>query len=97
MGLGEPSDEQKYRFNQFWDITRDRGEFDPNWNLPIFITQLNGYIKDLNQANLDYNKPELQRKKFRHYWNKVILRKNISADRKMILKLANTKINASFR
>ena len=89
--------EQKYRFNQFWDITNDRGEFDPNANLSIFITQLNGYIRDLNQANLDYNKPQLQRKKFRHYWNKVILRKNISADRKMILKLANTKINASFR
>jgi len=89
--------EQKYRFNQFWDITRDRGEFDPNWNSSIFITQLNGYIRDLNQANLDYFKPSLQRKKFRHYWNKVVLRKNISGNRKMIFKLANTKINASFR
>ena len=89
--------EQKYRFNQFWDITRDRGEFDANWNSSIFITQLNGYIRDLNQANLNYLKPALQRKKFRHYWNKVILRKNISGNRKMIFKLANTKINASFR
>ena len=90
-------EEQKYRFNQFWDITRDRGEFDPNENSSIFITQLNGYIRDLNQANLNYFKPAFQRKKFRHYWNKVILRKNISANRKMIFKLANTKINASFR
>ena len=89
--------EQKYRFNQFWDITRDRGEFDINENASIFITQLNGYIRDLNVANLDYFKPAFQRKKFRHYWNKVVLRKNISGDRKMIFKLANTKINASFR
>ena len=89
--------EQKYRFNQFWDITKDRGEFDPNANASIFITQLNGYIRDLNQANLNYFKPAFQRKKFRHYWNSVILRKNISGNRKMLLKLANTKINMSFR
>ena len=81
----------------FWDITRDRGEFDPNENASIFITQLNGYIRDLNAANLNYFKPAFQRKRFRHYWNKVILRKNVSENRKMILKLANTKINASFR
>jgi hypothetical protein len=90
-------EEQKYRFNMFWDITRDRGEFDPNQNRSIFITQLNGYIRDLNLANLNYFKPAFQRKRFRHYWNKVILRKNISSNRKMIFKLANTKINASFR
>jgi len=90
-------EEQKYRFNQFWDITNNRGEFDPNANSSIFITQLNGYIRDLNQANLDYFKPAFQRKKFRHYWNKVILRKKISNNRKMLLKLANTKINMSFR
>ena len=89
--------EQKYRFNQFWDITNDRGEFNTNANLSIFITQLNGYIRDLNQANLNYFKPAFQRKKFRHYVNSVILRKNISSNRKMLLKLANTKINMSMR
>ena len=39
--------EQKYRFNQFWDITRDRGEFDPNENSSIFITQLEWLYKRL--------------------------------------------------
>ncbi len=89
--------EQKYRFNQFWDITNDRGEFNASANLSIFITQLNGYIRDLNLANLNYFKPAFQRKKFRHYVNSVILRKNISSNRKMLLKLANTKINMSMR
>ena len=89
-------EEQKYRFNQFWDTTYDRGEFTGTQNT-IFLTRLNGYIRDLNQANLNYNKSALQRKKFRHYYNKVILRKTLSGDRKMILKLANTKINYSFR
>jgi hypothetical protein len=89
-------EEQKYRFNQFWDITNDRGEFS-GVELPIFITQLNGYIRDLNAANLNYNKPALQRKKFRHYNNHVVLRRTVSSDRKMLLRLMNTKINLSPR
>ena len=83
-------EEQKYRFNQFWDITKDRGEF-TNAEEPIFITKLNGYIKELNAANLDYQKSADQRKKFRHYYNKIFLRKNVSGNRKMLLKVFNTK------
>lgn len=89
-------EEQKYRFNQFWDVTDDRGEFS-GVQRSMFITQLNGYIKDLNAANLNYTKESLQHKKFRHYYNKVLLRRRVSADRKMLLKLANTKLNMSFR
>lgn len=89
-------EEQKYRFNQFYDITRDRGEF-TNVQNSIFITQLNGYIRDLNVANLNYNKEEIQHKKFRHYYNKILLRRQTSANRKMLLKLINTKLNLSFR
>ena len=95
-------EEQKYRFNQFWDITADRGEFF-NQQLgvfveePIFITQLNGYIKDLNSVNLDYTKDSDQRKKFRHYYNKFLLRRRVSGNRKMMLKINNTKLNLSFR
>ena len=64
--------EQKYRFDQFWDITADRSIQEP-----IFITQLNGYIRDLNTAYMDYNKPQLERKKFRHYTNNLILKKRV--------------------
>ena len=43
-GFFPPSnEEQKYRFNQFWDITDDRGEF-TGVERPIWITTLNGYI-----------------------------------------------------
>ena len=90
-------EEQKYRFNQFWDVTSNRGEYDMMSTNSIFLTQLNGYIRDLNNANLNYFKPALLRKKFRHYFNKVILRKNISGNRKMIMKVANTKLNQSHR
>ena len=84
--------EQKYRVNQFWDITRDRGEYTyPNVQQPIWNTQLNGYIRALNTNNLDYAKPAFQRKKFRHYTSHVLLYRNVSGPVKMLLKLANNK------
>lgn len=89
-------EEQKYRFNQFWDVTNDRGEFSTVQE-PIYITQLNGYIRDLNMENINLNKEEFQRKKFRHYYNHVVLRRAVSGDAKMLLRLANTKINLSPR
>jgi len=90
--------EQKYRFNQFFDVTNDRGEFSAATNT-IWQTDWDGYVRTLNPANLDYNKPQHQRKKFRHYFNHVLLRKSDEAatTRKMLLKLENTKLNISFR
>jgi hypothetical protein len=104
-------EEQKYRFNQFWDITRDRGEFPIGSNYPptgpvipgttilngptdqnnIWVTEANGYIKQLNPTNLNYSKPELQRKKFRHYLNFLFLSKQVSVDTNIILKIVNSK------
>ena len=113
-------EEQKYRINQFWDITKNRAEFptgtpyppNPGPYLPspdstvllgnydernIWITEPNGYVKNLNQLNLDYGKPELQRKKFRHYINFIKLSKSNSRDTNMILKIINTKTQHSPR
>ena len=89
-------EEQKYRFNQFWDVTLDRGEFSAIQNT-IYITRLNGYIKDLNMANINLLKSSFERKKFRHYYNNVVLRRSVSDDKKMLLKLQNTKLNISSR
>jgi hypothetical protein len=85
-------EEQKYRFNQFWDITRDRGEFTfPNVQQPIWSTELNGYKRQLNINNLDYQKPSFQRKKFRHYTTHTLLYRNISGPVKMLFKITNIK------
>lgn len=105
-------EENKYRFNQFWDITRDRGEFALNSGYPpvptiaapggilpattyaeqmIWNTQSNGYIRVLNNNNLNYTKDPLQRKKFRHYTTSVLLRRRISGNVKMLVLLTNTK------
>ena len=63
----------------------------------LWITQANGYIKILNPVNLDYNKPQLQRKKFRNYINSLKLTKNNSRDTNMIVKIINTKHQISSR
>jgi hypothetical protein len=110
-------EENKYRFNQFWDITKDRGEFPigstypptgpvipgttilagPHTQENLWVTQSNGYIKTLNQTNLDYTKNLLQRKKFRDYLNYLYLRKDVSGDINMVVKLASTKNQISLR
>lgn len=110
-------EENKYRFNQFWDITNNRGEFPLNTSYPpigpvipdttvlignyasetIWITEPDGFRRTLNFNNLDYSKPELQRKKFRHYMSFVNLKKNKSGNTNIILKINNSKNETSLR
>lgn len=83
-------EENKYRFNQFWDVTKSRGEFS-GLELTNFITDCNGYRKQLNPNAIDYFKSPLERKKFRHYGNRLILRRLQSGAEKMNLKIVTTK------
>ena len=89
-------EENKYRFNQFWDITKDRGEF-TNRQDTMFNTRPNGYQFDINASYVDYDKAALQRKKFRHMINRVLLRKVASNDVKLLFKMSNQKILLSPR
>lgn len=90
-------EENKYRFNNFYDITRDRGEFSNSSTSPMFITAPDGYHKTINPAYVDVFKAPLQHKKFRHFGNKIVLRKTKSGDKKMLLKLVNSKMLNSQR
>ena len=90
--------ENKYRFNQFWDITDDRGEYNPSAQRMIWNTAANGYNRTLNLNNLNYAKDVFQRKKFRHYTNTVWLRKDANSvlypngiPYKMLVILTNNK------
>ena len=89
-------EENKYRFNQFWDITKDRGEFS-GASLPMFNHAASGYKFDINPLYINYNKPVLERKKFRHHVGKVFLRRNVSGDIKFLFKLSNQKVQPSYR
>jgi hypothetical protein len=89
-------EENKYRFNQFWDITKDRGEFSNLFEL-IWFTQANGYIKNLNPANLNYYKPDIENKKFRHFNNQVLLIREDVGNTEIIISLALVKTLNSLR
>jgi len=91
-------EENKYRINQFWDVTNDRLEFNSvNAPIPMFNTEANGYKFEINPTYINYNKSPLQRKKFRHYVNRVFLKKRVSDNTKFLFKLSNQKIQQSFR
>ena len=110
-------EEQKYRINQFWDITKDRAEFPIGSDYPptgpvipgttilqgsydsnyTWLTGPDGYSRVLNPTNMDYDKAQMQRKKFRHYLNFITLRKDVSGDVNMIFKLMNSKNQLSLR
>ncbi len=83
--------EGKYRFNAFFDITDNRGQFS-NAKRMIFNTEPNGYIKTLNPLNLNYNKDELQKKRFRSYNNSVWLQKKVCGNKLILLLLVNNKL-----
>jgi hypothetical protein len=90
--------ENRYRFNQFWDITRERGGQDVGIpGVPAFAQQTiwdtpeNGYARVLNANNMNYDKADVERKKMRHYTNSVLLRKLVSGDRKMLVMIATNK------
>jgi len=89
-------EEQRIRINQFWDITKDRGEFDKK-NIPLWLTATNGYIRTINSKGVDYSKRPQFRKKFRNQWHKILLSKTLSGNTKMIFKFSNAKENPSFR
>jgi hypothetical protein len=89
-------EENKYRFDQFWDITKDRGEY-TGVKTPMFNTQANGYMYPINPTYVNYNKPVLQRKKFRHNVNKIFLRKVKSGNNKFLFKISNQKLLQSPR
>ena len=83
-------EENKYRFNQFWDITNNRGEYS-GINLPMFVTSSSGYIYPINPLYVNYSKSPLERKKFRHNINRVFLRKFDSGNVKFLFKISNQK------
>jgi hypothetical protein len=88
--------EQKYRFNQFWDITDDRGEF-TNARRMMWLTGPDGYKKEINPAYVNYAKVQQQRKKFRHYQSNLLLKRRVSGAHNMQLKIVNSKKQYSMR
>jgi hypothetical protein len=89
-------EENKYRINQFWDTVKDRGEF-TNSEFHLYPVDESGYRNVINPLAIDIDKPEEQRKKFRHYYNKFRFIKTVSGENKFLTKIANIKKQISLR
>lgn len=86
-------EEQKFRFNQFWDICKNRAEFNNSF-ISMLLFDSNGYKFIPNPEYINYAKPPFERKKFRHNWNKVYLSRVNEQDEPMphmIMKFSNAK------
>lgn len=86
-------EEQKFRFNQFWDIAKNRAEFN-NAYISTYLYESNGYRYTPNPAYVNYAKPPFERKKLRHNWHKVYLSRENEQDEvmpHMIMKFSNSK------
>ena len=88
--------ENRYRINQFWDITKDRGEYS-GLQIPLILTESNGYKFEINPIGVDYAKPQTQRKKFRHKTSKIYLEREVSGNNKITLHFSDTKQTQSPR
>jgi hypothetical protein len=86
--------ENKFRFNMFYDYTKNRGR---NNNLEIqpFITKKNGYIRTINPSYIDFNQPRPPR--FRHYFHEILLQRDVSKSINFITKFNNSKMLLSAR
>lgn len=88
--------ENKYRINQIADLTDDRGQFGFAQRM-IWNTEANGYVKNLNPLNLNYQKEPTQRKRIRHYQNNIFMRRKVCGNKKFCLNLAVEKLQYSPR
>lgn len=89
-------EENKYRINQFFDLTRNRSEFNDQY-IPMWEQAPDGYHRQVNSRYITYSKHPLQRKKFRHYVSWALLRRVKCGQVKMLLKVVGAKVIRSMR
>jgi hypothetical protein len=96
VDVGFDKAEQMFRLNQFVDLTNDRGEFSGK-SIHMWDTTACGYRKVLNPKYINYKKNIYERKKFRHTWHSVILRRTKSDNVKGVFKMDIAKQLISLR
>lgn len=80
--------ENKFRFNMFYDYTKNRGRYDDSKLQPIF-TKLNGYDFIINPSYIDFKIERPPR--LRHNWFNVWYSKEICGPVHYITKINNSK------
>lgn len=83
--------ENKYRLNDFYDYTKDRGQFFVTSNIPMITTNANGYTFNTNTAYFDLSKPWNQLKRMRFMGTRIFMRKRNLGKNSLTIRYANTK------
>lgn len=83
--------ENKYRINDFYDYTKNRGQFFVTSNVPMITTNANGYTFNTNTAYFDLSKPWNQLKRMRFMGTRIFMRKTNLGKNSLTIRYANTK------
>jgi hypothetical protein len=89
--------ENKYRINDFYDFTKDRGQFFVTSNQLMINTDPNGYTFSTNPAYFDILKPWNQQKRMRYTGSRIFMRKTNLGKNSLTIKYAMTRNQISPR
>ncbi len=92
--------ENKYRVSNIYDYTNDRGATVQTGSLTTvqaIVTDPNGYTFNINGVYTDANKPTQQKKKMRHYNNRIYLQRSIVGNNSMTLRYLTCNTTRSYR
>lgn len=82
--------ENKYRLNDFYDFTNDRGQFTLA-NVPMITTDPNGYTFTTNAPYFNMLKPPMQQKRMRYMGTSIFMRKTNLGKNSLTIRYATTK------
>jgi hypothetical protein len=81
-----------WRFNQFYDLVQSRSS-----NIPIWLNNCSNTDKQINPQAIDYQMPDLDKRRMRGEWTKVRLTNDKESRYKMIFKWLVNKSVRNFR
>ena len=88
--------ENKYRVNDFYDYTADRGQFTLA-NTPMITTNPDGYTFSTNTGYFNVLKPWNQQKRMRYTGTRIFMRKTNLSKNSLTIRYASTKNQYSAR
>lgn len=88
--------ENTWRFNTYYDLTADRGQFGLG-NVNMINTDPNGFTFTLNNTYINAAKPVFERKRIRGRWVRVFLRKNIVSNTSLSFFFGKSNVQNSSR
>jgi len=81
-----------WRFNQFYDLAASRSN-----NLPLWLNNCSNTEKTPNPMAINYQTPDLNKKRIRGEWNKVMLINDVHTNYKMIFKWLQNNAVKTYR